>query len=93
MSRHDPVRVTAAEFQRNIGRYQDMALTKPVAITKNGRERTVLISADEYERLKRRDRQVLLAEELTEEEIEAISKAEVPAEHAYLDAELKDWNP
>jgi prevent-host-death family protein len=48
------VTVTAAEFQRNIGTYQDIALTKAVTITKNGRERTVLISAQEYERLKRR---------------------------------------
>lgn len=48
--------VTSADFQRNIGRFQDEALKKPVVITKNGRPRTVLISAEEYERLKRRDR-------------------------------------
>jgi hypothetical protein len=28
----------AAEFQRNIGRYQDLALRQPVAVTRNGRE-------------------------------------------------------
>ena len=32
------VKVSAAEFQRNIGRYQDLALTQPVAVTRNGRE-------------------------------------------------------
>jgi hypothetical protein len=36
-----------------------MALVQPVAVTRNGRERTVLISVEEYHRLKRRDRQVL----------------------------------
>jgi hypothetical protein len=41
------VKVPAGEFQRHIGRYQDMALTQPVAVTRNGRERTVMISADE----------------------------------------------
>jgi prevent-host-death family protein len=45
--------VPAGEFQRNFGRYQDMALTQPIAVTRNGREPTVLISADEYQRLKR----------------------------------------
>ena len=42
------IKVSAAEFQRNIGRYQDLALTQAVAVTRNGRERTVLISVDEY---------------------------------------------
>jgi hypothetical protein len=31
-----------AEFQRNISRYQDLALKEPVAVTRNGRERTVM---------------------------------------------------
>jgi PHD/YefM family antitoxin component YafN of YafNO toxin-antitoxin module len=44
MRTDDIVTTTLADFQRNIGRYQDQALT-PVAITKNGRPRTVLISA------------------------------------------------
>jgi PHD/YefM family antitoxin component YafN of YafNO toxin-antitoxin module len=37
------ITVTAAEFQRHFGRYQDEALTQPVAITRNGRERLVMI--------------------------------------------------
>jgi hypothetical protein len=37
------IKVSAAEFQRNIGRYQDMAFVQPVAVTRNGRERTVMI--------------------------------------------------
>ncbi len=91
--RNEKVTVSAAEFHRNLGRYQDMALTAPVAITKNGRERTVLISAEEYERLKRRDRRAHLAGDLTDEQIEAIRNSKVPDEYAYLDAELKDWQP
>ncbi|MCW5573269.1 MAG: type II toxin-antitoxin system Phd/YefM family antitoxin [Steroidobacteraceae bacterium] len=86
----DAVTVSAAEFHRNIGKYQDIALTKPVAITKNGRERTVLLSAEEYSRLKRRDRRVLGAEELSKRQLEAIRAARVPAEFAGLDSELKD---
>jgi hypothetical protein len=36
---------------------------------------------------------VLRAGELTEEEVVLIGKAEVPAEHAHLDDELKGWRP
>jgi len=50
---------TSADFQRKIGHYQDRALVEPVMVTRNGRERVVLISADEFKRLKRRDREVL----------------------------------
>ena len=87
----DTMTVSAAEFQRNIGVYQDIALTKPVAITKNGRERTVLLSAEEFHRLKRRDRQAIAAGDLPERYIEALRDAKVPDEHAHLDDELKDW--
>jgi prevent-host-death family protein len=91
MRNNDTVTVSAAEFHRNIGVYQDMALTKPVAITKNGRERTVLLSAEEFHRLKRRDRRVIAAGDLSERQIEAIRNAKVPDQFAHLDDELKNW--
>lgn len=88
------MRVSTAEFIKAYGSLADRALTEPVTITKNGRDRLVLLSAEEYARLARRDRQVLRAEELTDAEAELIAKAEVPAEYAYLDAELgDDWSP
>ena len=81
------IKVSAAEFQRNIGRYQDLALTQPVAVTRNGRERTVMISTEEYHRLKRRDRQVLRLEDFTDEMIAEIEKAEPPEEAKRYDHE------
>jgi prevent-host-death family protein len=89
----DTVIVTSAEFHRNIGTYQDIALTKAVTITKNGRERTVLISAEEYARLKRRDRRVMAAGDLTDQQVAALRESKVPDGYADLDHELKDWNP
>jgi prevent-host-death family protein len=83
------ITVTAAEFQRHCGRYQDEALTQPVAITRNGRERLVMLSADEYRRLKRRDREVLRAGYLSDADLEAIAKTEMDPRHAHLDEELK----
>jgi prevent-host-death family protein len=93
MRTDDIVTTTSADFQRNIGRYQDQALTKPVAITKNGRPRTVLISAEEYGRLKRRDRRVLAAGEISERQVAALRGAKVPDRFTDLDAELKTWKP
>ena len=46
------IEVSATEFQRNIGKYQDTASNEPVTITRQGRSQWVLLSANEYERLK-----------------------------------------
>jgi len=83
------IKVSAAEFQRNIGRYQDMALVQPVAVTRNGRERTVMISIEEYHRLKRRDRQVLRLEDFTEADIAALEETRAPDSSKAFDHELK----
>jgi len=64
-------------------------LREPVAITSNGRERLVMISADEYHRLKRQDRSVLGLEDFSPEEIAAIARSEAPAETAQFDHEVK----
>ena len=87
------MRVTTAEFIKSYGTLADKALTEPVTITKNGRDRLVLVSANEYERLRRRDRRAFRAEELSEADIALIAQAEVPAEYAHLDEELGDWQP
>lgn len=82
------ITISSVEFQRNFGRYQDVALTEPVAITRNGRERVVVLSVDEYQRLKRRDRQVLGLDDLTEADLQAIRAAEPPPEAAAFDHEV-----
>jgi prevent-host-death family protein len=83
------LKVSAAEFQRNIGRYQDLALRQPVAVTRNGRESCVLLSTEEYRRLKRRDREVLRIEDFTEADAEAVRRARPSAESAAFNHELK----
>jgi prevent-host-death family protein len=89
---HD-MKVSSAEFQKKFDILSDKALTEPVTITSEGRDRLVLLSIEEYERLKRRDRRVVRLEDFTDEEMALIADSEVPAEHAHLDAELKDWQP
>lgn len=83
------IKVSAAEFQRNIGRYQDMALTQPVVVARNGRERTVMISVEEYRRLKRRDRRVMGLEDFTDEDIAALEEIRAPQAAKAFDGELK----
>ncbi len=83
------ITVTAAEFQRHFGRYQDEALTQPVSVTRNGRERVVMISVDEYRRLKRRSREVLRAGDLSDEEVAQIAKGKMDPRHDHLDKELE----
>lgn len=79
---------TSAEFQRKLGHYQDRALVEPVMVTRNGRERVVLLSADEFKRLKRRDRQVMGLADFTAADLEAIRHAEPPADAAGFDYEV-----
>jgi prevent-host-death family protein len=78
------MKVTSTEFQQNVGRYQDAALTEPVIITKNGRDKNVLISAAAFETLVR-GRVARRMEDLDDETLKAIAAAEVPAHFAYLD--------
>jgi PHD/YefM family antitoxin component YafN of YafNO toxin-antitoxin module len=84
------MRVSTADFIKNYSSLADRALGEPVTITKHGRDRLVMVSAAEYERLKRRDRQVFQSADLPDAVLEQIAKAEVPAEFAHLDAELED---
>ena len=84
-----PTKVTASEFQQAFGMLSDKARHEPVIITKHGRDSLVVMSTDEWARLKRRDRRVGRTEDLSEEWVDAVQNAEVPKEFAFLDDELK----
>jgi prevent-host-death family protein len=75
------MRVTSSEFQQNVGRYQDAAEQSPVAITKNGRVHTVLMSAAHFE-LITSGRIARKIEDADEETIRAIGRSEVSSDHA-----------
>jgi prevent-host-death family protein len=86
------MKVTATEFQQNVGRYQDAALQRPVAITKNGRPHTVLMSAAFFE-LMMKGRIARPVEELDPDTLRAIADSAVAPEFADLDEIVKDWTP
>jgi prevent-host-death family protein len=83
------ITVSAADFQRHFGRYQDEALVQPVAITRNGRERLVVISTEEYRRLKRRSCDALRAGDLMDAEPDQTAKTDMDQRHQHLDRERK----
>ena len=51
----EATRVTASEFQQAFGALSDKARREPVVITKHGRDSLVVMAAEEWERLRRRN--------------------------------------
>ena len=81
-------KVTSAEFQKKFGRYRDEAIREPVYISSHGRDSLVLLSHQEFERLKRRDRKALATIDLSDDELAAVLDSEWPDEAAAFDHEL-----
>lgn len=75
------VTVPAKEVASKFGYYTDEAMLHPVGIQRHGTTRVVMLSLKEYERLLRRDRQVLLVKDLDDETLDAIRNAE-PSERS-----------
>jgi prevent-host-death family protein len=69
------VKVSSTEARKNLGRYLDLALTEPVVITRNGRASVVILSLQEYERLKRWDHEVLGIDDFTADGSNEIDRA------------------
>ena len=63
-------------------------MTQAVAVTRNGREPIVLISIDEYHRLKRRDRQVLGLDDFTADDLAALETARAPEASKAFNSEI-----
>ena len=71
--------VSASEFARNFGRYQDEAMrAKVINVTSHGRVVGGYLSVEElthYENLKQRERKVLVVSELDDETMKMISES------------------
>lgn len=83
------MKVTAAEVSKSFGQFADKALVEPVTITKYGRDHLVLLSAEEYARLKRRDRQVYRAGDVPDEILAGMEAAVAPPESHSAERALK----
>lgn len=81
-------RVPASEFQREFGRLRGVAHREAVIVTSHGRDDVVLLSAEEYQRLRSLDRQALHVSNLTDEELAALETVEIPEEAARYNHEM-----
>ena len=86
---NDILAVSAKEVAGRFGYYTDEAMLHPVGIQRHGVTRVVMLSLKEYERLLRRDRQVLLVKDLDDDALEAIRTAE-PSERSKAADHLMD---
>lgn len=84
------MKVSSAQFLKEYGRLSDHALTEPVTITRNGRDRLVLVSNAMFEDLRRAAVRSRKSEELEDWEVAAIARAEVPPEYDHLDRLLDE---
>jgi PHD/YefM family antitoxin component YafN of YafNO toxin-antitoxin module len=76
-------------LQKQFGSFRDMAVREPVSVTHHGRDSLVILSADEYVRLKALDsRQALHPRELPDDLAEALEKSAPPAFTAQFDHEV-----
>ena len=81
------VTISSGYFLKAYGRMVETAMREPVSITSHGRERLVLLSAEEYRRLKSNDRVALYPWELDEDDLRALEAAQPPAEAAQYNSE------
>lgn len=68
--------VSAKEVASKFGYYTDEAMLHPVGIQRHGTTRVVMISLKEYQRLLRRDRQVIMTKDLDDETLDTILNAQ-----------------
>jgi hypothetical protein len=82
--------VSAKEVSSKFGYYTDEAMLHPVGIQRHGVTRVVMLSLKEYERLLSRDRQVLRAKDLDDDDLDAIRNAKPSEQARKLDEIMED---
>jgi PHD/YefM family antitoxin component YafN of YafNO toxin-antitoxin module len=82
--------VSAKEVAGKFGFYTDEAMLRPVGIQRHGTTRVVMISLNEYERLLRRDRQVILTKDLDDDVLNAIRDAQPSERSKAIGREIMD---
>ena len=72
--------INASEFQKRVGEFSDIARREPVTVTRHGRPSLVLISAEDYKRLRQIEQRVtkaLRTSDLPPETVDAIRTADL----------------
>ncbi len=77
--------VSSGDVQKNFGEYRMVAEEEPVHVSHYNKPSVVIVSAEEYARLKKRDKQAMATEDLPEWLVEQIANSEMDAKYNYLD--------
>ena len=70
----EQITASAGELVRAFVHYSDVARSRPVVVTRDGKPCNVLISVEEYERLTQRDQQAFLAADTPDEFLADITR-------------------
>jgi len=81
-------KVPASKFQKEFGYYRTVAHREAVTVTSHGRDDVVLLSAQEYQRLRGLERRSMPVFELSAAEISALEAVTIPAEATRYDHEM-----
>ena len=81
--------ISSADFLKSYGSMVRTALREPVSITNHGREHLVLLSTEEYRRLKQHAPVALYPWELDAAALNALALSEPPADAANFDHEVR----
>ena len=84
-----PQSVSSVEASKAFGRISRQALQAPLTITHHGHDSLVLMSAAEYQRLKKRDREVYTLDDVPDDIAEGVRTARAPAEATAFDQEVE----
>lgn len=87
------MRVAVSDVGSRLAEIARTAAAEPVTLTEGGQDRLVVLSIEEFRRLKRRDREVLRPHEFSDADLEAIRAIKPDPAYAYLDKELDGWTP
>jgi len=82
-------KITAAEFQRAPGRVRALALRAPVFVTNHGHADLVVLSAEEYDRLKQADRRAIRSADMSDADLALLEAVVIPDEARNFDVELE----
>jgi len=82
-------KVTSGEFTREFGRYRVMAHREPVIVTNHGRDDVVLISAEDYARLRRYEQKALHVTQLPKEVVDELGTVALPEDASQFDHEYR----
>ncbi|MDR3516476.1 MAG: type II toxin-antitoxin system Phd/YefM family antitoxin [Azospirillaceae bacterium] len=80
-------KVSSADVQKNFGEYRVVAESEPVHVMHYNKPSVVIVSADEYNRLKARDKTSMATEDLPEWLIEQIATSEMDRKYDLLDGD------